>query len=96
MHVVTAEFWPTEGNRDALIKRLRQQASDSLGNEPDCHVFDVCIDQNDPDCILLYEVYSDPGAFAHHLETDHFQAFASDTETLVADKHVRQFDRLTA
>ena len=44
MYVVVVEFTIKPGFAGRFRERLRQQARDSLELEPECHVFDVCID----------------------------------------------------
>lgn len=47
----------------------------SLKLEADCHVFDVCVDTERENFVLLYEVYTDRGAFEVHLGTRYFLDF---------------------
>ena len=44
MSVVTVEFTLHPEHSRRFIQRVRQQASDSLELEPDCHIFGVCAD----------------------------------------------------
>ena len=75
MYVITVEFIVAPEHAEAFQKRVQQQASDSLTKEPDCSVFEVCVDPKRPERIFLYEVYSDEAAFKLHLDSDHFKAF---------------------
>nr|WP_312904192.1 putative quinol monooxygenase [Stutzerimonas nitrititolerans] len=51
---------------------MRVNAAASVQHEPDCLVFDVVQDLNDPDLVYLYELYRDEAAFAHHKTTEHY------------------------
>ena len=44
MYVVLVEFTLNPEYAQAFRQRVRQQAQDSLREESECHVFDVCID----------------------------------------------------
>lgn len=95
-HVVLVTFRARPGQELALRDRLRQQATDTLQQEPACRVFDVCADPVDPAETLLYEVYDAESAFETHLTTDHFLAFDAATRELVEAKTVRHLSRLPA
>jgi len=93
MFVITAEFRLKPDMLNAFMPLMLMQAEKSLANEPGCLVFDVCVEQNDDDdIILLYEVYQDEAAFNFHMETTHYLAFSETISDLVADKSVRRFD----
>ena len=93
MLVIVAEFRLKPGLLDAFMPLMLVQAEQSLSDEPGCLVFDVCIEQNDADdIVLLYEVYRDEAAFEQHLETPHYLAFSETVSDLVAQKSVRRFD----
>ena len=93
MLVIVAEFRLKSGMLDAFMPLMLVQAEQSLSNEPGCLVFDVCIEQNDADdIVLLYEVYRDEAAFELHLETPQYMAFSETVSDLVARKSVRRFD----
>ena len=75
MYVVVVEFTIKPEFAARFRERVRQQARDSLELEPECHVFDVCIDPARDEFVLLYEVYSERGAFDAHLQSAHFIDF---------------------
>jgi len=97
MFVITAEFRLKPGMLNAFMPLMLMQAEKSLANEAGCLVFDVCIEHNDnDDIILLYEVYQDEAAFNLHIETPHFLAFSETISNLAADKCLRRFDRVSS
>ena len=75
MYVVIVEFTAQPGHAEDFKRRVRQQANDSLEQEPGCRVFDVCIDPERDNFVLLYEVYTDRAAFDAHLASPHFADF---------------------
>ena len=94
MYVVIVEFTTHEESFEAFLARVRQQASDSLQQEPDCHVFDVCVSPDRECFVLLYEVYSDRDAFDVHLESAHFRDFDTTVSEWVSDKKVTILEKV--
>ncbi len=94
MYVVIVEFTTHAQHVAAFRRRVIQQAGDSLELEPDCHVFDICIDPDRENCVLLYEVYTDRSAFDVHLASPHFLDFNATVQTWVNDKKISTFERL--
>ena len=93
MFAITAEFRLKPDMLNAFMPVMLLQAEKSLSNEPQCLVFDVCVEQADSDdVVLLYEVYEDEAAFDLHLETPHFLAFSETISELVAARTIRRFD----
>jgi autoinducer 2-degrading protein len=73
-----------------FLKRVTQQAKDSIEKEPDCHQFDVLVDTADCTIIFLYETYTDEAAFDAHCQTPHFADFSSTVEPWVISKDLRK------
>jgi autoinducer 2-degrading protein len=94
MYVVIVEFTIRAEFALRFRDRVRQQARDSLELEPECHVFDVCVDPGREDFVLLYEVYSDRGAFDTHLASTHFVDFDETVRSWIFDKQVASFERM--
>lgn len=94
MYVVVVEFVTHTSRMPAFVERVRQQARDSLREEAGCHVFDVCLNHDRADFVLLYEVYTDRAAFDAHLASAHFRAFDADVRDWIEDKRVRTYERL--
>lgn len=89
MFVVCVTFTAAADRFATLLPLIRQQAATSLGTEPECHRFDVCVGAEDE--VFLYELYTDEAAFQAHLETAHFLAFDRETRDLVKTKTVRTY-----
>ncbi len=94
MYVVTVEFTIKPEFIERFRERLLQQARDSLAGEQDCHVFDVCVDDQREEIVFLYEVYSDRSAFDVHLNSVHFVDFDHAVRDWVSDKQVVCFERI--
>ena len=95
MYVVLVEFTTHAEHSAAFLQRVRQQAEDSLRDESDCHVFDVCVDPERDNFVLLYELYSDRAAFEAHLGSPHFHAFDAAVQDWVSDKKVSLLQEVT-
>ena len=63
MYVVVVEFAIKPEFCARFRERVQQQARDSLELESECHVFDVCIDSERENFVLLYVVLSERAAF---------------------------------
>jgi autoinducer 2-degrading protein len=96
MYVVIVEFTIRAEFALRFRDRVQQQARDSLEREPECHVFDVCVDPQRVDFVLLYEVYSGRNAFEAHLASSHFIDFDETVGDWISDKQVADFERLTS
>lgn len=94
MFVITVSFRVKDGYEGRFLKRVSQQAADSLHGEPDCRRFEVSVDLNDPRRIFLYEIYTNQDAFAAHLRSAHFLAFDRETAGWFDDKIVEKWHRL--
>jgi len=94
MYVVIVEFTTHARDAAAFRQRVVQQAGDSLQLEADCHVFDVCIDPERDNFVLLYEVYTDRSAFDVHLASPHFLDFNDTVQFWVSDKKISTYERI--
>ncbi|GJD48244.1 (4S)-4-hydroxy-5-phosphonooxypentane-2,3-dione isomerase [Methylobacterium crusticola] len=91
--VVIAEFKLKEGARAAFLELARDDAAHSVADEPGCRQFDVTVAEDDPDRIVLYEVYDDRAAFEAHLETPHLARFRAGFPALAEPLPVRFLSR---
>jgi quinol monooxygenase YgiN len=94
MFVVVVEFTLHPGHAEAFRERVLEQARDSLELEADCEVFDVCIDPERDDFVLLYEVYRDEAAFEAHLASAHFADFDAKVTPWINDRKLVRYQRL--
>ncbi|MEM8870484.1 MAG: putative quinol monooxygenase [Pseudomonadota bacterium] len=94
MYVVLVDWTVSASDAPQFAALLAEQARNSLENEVDCHVFDVCSDPEAQGSFTLYEVYSDAAAFQVHLESAHMAKFAPQADALTLSKSVRILLRL--
>ena len=93
MFVIVAKFRIAPGKRNAFAELIDKQAKNSVSLEPDCHYFDVCQDEADPDLFVLYEIYTDPKAFEAHRTYPHYKDFQAAIAGMVAEREVLRLTR---
>jgi autoinducer 2-degrading protein len=67
-------------------QKLLAAAAAATREEPDCLRFEVAQDEADPATFVLFEVYTDAAALAHHHTTPHFLRFQEETRDVVLAK----------
>lgn len=87
-YIVIVDFRLRPGAFDRFRDIIVENAKASLEDEPGCRRFDVVVPEGAADRIMLYEIYDDAAAFAEHVKTAHYAAFARDSQPLVAAKTV--------
>jgi quinol monooxygenase YgiN len=92
--VIVAEFEVRPEAIDAFLEAAIADASASIANEPGCRQFDVTRSNEDPNRVLLYEVYDSAAAFDAHLEMPHLQTFRDRIEPLVLSRQARRLTRV--
>ena len=96
MFAVSVRFQIKEGRQDEFLLLMIENAQTSLRVEPGCHHFDVCTDDTRPEEVFLYELYDDAAAFQVHLASEHFLKFDSEVSSMVADKTVATYSKVTS
>jgi quinol monooxygenase YgiN len=92
--VIVAEFEVKPDQLERFLELAKTDASQSVANEPGCRQFDVTLDHEQPNRVVLYEVYDDETAFDAHLQTPHLAAFRAGIENLIVSRHVRRLTRV--
>ena len=92
--VIIAEFEIRPDKLEQFLELAKTDASQSVAKEPGCRQFDVTLDREQPNRVVLYEVYDDEAAFDAHLQTPHLEAFRSGIENLVVSRQVRRLARV--
>ncbi|MEX6501098.1 putative quinol monooxygenase [Pseudomonas zhanjiangensis] len=82
------------GSFDAFMAAMGVNAAASVRDEPGCLTFDLLRDRRDPDCVWLYELYTDEAAFEAHTRTPHFLASRPLVEPLIVSQQVIEADVL--
>ena len=93
MFVLTVVFTIHEDHLSEFHQAIRKQAQNSLEKEPGCRQFDVCISQENPAQVFLYEVYDEEAAFDQHVQTPHFADFGQTIKGWVVDKQVHRWTK---
>jgi quinol monooxygenase YgiN len=88
------DFLLLADGRDRFLELVRDNAAQSVRDEPFCRRFDVIEPSDRPDAVLLYEIYADRAAFDAHLASDHYKRFDAATRELIVRKTVT-FGHLT-
>ena len=89
--IIIVEFQIKPGDMAHFMPLMMENAKASLHNEPGCQRFDVLTTDENPDHVLLYEIYDDERAFEKHLQTPHFLAFRDRVASYVAHKAEKKY-----
>lgn len=85
---IIVDFRLKPGMRTAFRRLIDANAHLSATNEPDCRRFDVLEPDEDPDSVLLYEIYADRAAFQTHLDSVHYRDFAAASADLCVSRSI--------
>lgn len=89
-YAIIVDFRLRSGTRNAFRRLVDANAFASAKVEPGCRRFDVLEPKDDPDRVVLYEIYDDRAAFDAHTRTRHVGEFDSDSKQLVLTKSVTE------
>ena len=81
------EFELAGDHRAAFLRLVRENAAQSVNDEPGCLRFDVLVPE-DGGRILLYEIYASRASFDLHLASQHFRRFDRETKPMLLSKVV--------
>ena len=70
-------------NRAAFMEKLAANAAAARA-ESGCLTFDVLVNPEDPDKIMLYEVYRSEAAFQEHQATQPFKTYLAEAVPMLA------------
>jgi autoinducer 2-degrading protein len=92
--VVIAEFRVGTEQRAEFLDLCAFDSLRSRTDEPGCRQFDVVSGDEEPEEVILYEIYDDRAAFDAHLTMPHYAVFAEGVERLgVTKTQVRRLAR---
>jgi quinol monooxygenase YgiN len=94
MIALIVDFEAQPGQGEALREALVTQGKNSLENEAACRQFDVCVDPENPERFVLYELYDDEEAVEAHRATPYYQTFRESIEPIVKSRNLRMMKRL--
>lgn len=81
-------------NRTAFMEKLAANAA-AARSEPGCLTFDVLVHPEDPNRVMLYEVYESEAAFQAHQATAPFKTYLAEAVPLLASRDRTFFARLS-
>jgi len=87
-YVILVDFLLKPGCKSEFRRAIDANARSTCQTEPGCRHFDVVEPRDEPDRIILYEIYDDRAAFEKHLRTPHLAAFEAASRHLVTKKSV--------
>jgi (4S)-4-hydroxy-5-phosphonooxypentane-2,3-dione isomerase len=87
-YVILVDFLLKTGSRGKFRRAIDANARSSCTTERGCRRFDVVEPMEEPDRIILYEIYDDRAAFEEHLKTPHLARFEVASKDLVTKKTV--------
>jgi quinol monooxygenase YgiN len=94
MYIVSVTFDIKAAHSAEFLSAVLDQAHNSLELEPDCLTFDVCLSEDQPPRVFLYEKYTDAAAFDVHLKSKHFAAFDAQVAPWVTAKQVDTWNQV--
>src|SRR5215218_516533 len=74
-YVLIVDFEVQDGTADKVIALVSENARNSVEKEAGCLQFDVMQAADNPNRVLLFEVYENEAALQAHGKTDHIKAF---------------------
>jgi quinol monooxygenase YgiN len=90
-HIIVARWRPRAGEEEKIAAILRKLAA-KIRAEPGNVSFAAHRAKDDPNDILLYEIYASEAAFNTHRETEHFKTLVlSEAVPLLAFREVRAY-----
>ena len=83
-----------DGKVDEFLSHAHVNATAAVREEPNCHMFRVMQNQDDPNTIHFFEVYTEAASLDAHREFAHYKAYDAATKDLIEDKSIVKVDLL--
>jgi quinol monooxygenase YgiN len=90
--VVTIQLEP--GTSRDFLPIMRENAVSSLRDEIGCRQFDICVNPDIENTVLLYELYDSLDAFDAHLHSPHFLRCDAAMAPMIHEKTVATFTQV--
>lgn len=94
--VLIVEFQVKPECLDKFNELIAINAKASVAEEPGCRQFDVLQNNDDPNHVVLYEVYDSLAAFQDHMGRAHTQAFLGQAKALINKQTAYKLKRTVA
>lgn len=69
-------------------------ATAAVRDEPNCHMFRVMVNQDEPATVHFFEVYTNAQSLDAHRETVHYKAYNAATADMILEKGIQKVDLL--
>jgi quinol monooxygenase YgiN len=89
--VQLADITLKPGTRERFLDRVRRHARDCVEQETGCLGFHVLIPRDEPDRVLLYEVYAGEAALKAHFRTPHLARYRADMADIVIARKLSEY-----
>lgn len=88
-HVTVVVIHQTKPDqRDAVVAIWAKHMAEAVESNPGHVSYFYCLDQEDPDAILAFQVYADPAAATSFLQTSAYASYESEVTPLLASPPV--------
>jgi (4S)-4-hydroxy-5-phosphonooxypentane-2,3-dione isomerase len=94
--VLLVEFQVKPEELGRFMELVSANAQSSVSDEPGCFQFDVMQTMEDPNRVVLYEVYASEQAFKDHMGMGHTQSFLAAAKPLVTGQKALRMTRVAA
>ena len=81
-----AKLTTQDGKRDQLLAAIADQAMANAAGEPGTEIYAAHKDENDPNVVWFYELYSDEAALAAHGSSEGLKEFGKSIRDLMAGR----------
>lgn len=83
-YVISVDFEIKDGMLDQALPLIVENATRSVQDEPGCLQFDVVQANDNPNRLILFEVYKDEAAFQAHTKMAHVADFLAKARPMFA------------
>jgi (4S)-4-hydroxy-5-phosphonooxypentane-2,3-dione isomerase len=84
------EYDVVPGQVDNFLAALKENGAATV-KEPGCREFNISVSQNDPNHLLIYEVYNDAAAAEAHTATEHFKKYKAATAGMTTKREAKAY-----
>lgn len=82
------------GKAEEFLPIILENATAAVRDEPDCHMFRVLRNKEDPETFHFFEVYTSEASLDAHRETPHYKKFRELGDPLMTDRQITRVDVL--
>jgi quinol monooxygenase YgiN len=82
--VVEPEIVPSE--LEAYKAAIKENGQACVREEPGCQQFNIVFEKDNPNRVMLFEVYDSAEAYAAHQATPHFKKYGATTKDMIKSR----------